>query len=158
MTDTKQPDSVDANADGKPDTIDDKFNNLIHNVLELSKTARELVVDAKNLKKTFIMVRKETKKNKKKDKQPQKKMKPSPNLVKFLKLSKDTNYTRADIMKGISAYVKTHNLQIEDDKRKFLPNGPLMKLFGLTKETVTKMTFIEINKYISQHLTTLAES
>ena len=42
-------------------------------------------------------------------------------------------------------------IQIESDKRKFLPNKELAKIFGVKKPQ--NMTFVEINKHVSQHLT-----
>ncbi len=58
-------------------------------------------------------------------------------------------------MKQLSAYVKENNLQLKDDKKRFKPNSNLCKLFNVTAKSVGSngMTFVEINKYISQYLT-----
>ena len=53
-------------------------------------------------------------------------------------------------MKSISTYIKENNLQIPGNKRKFVPNKALMKLFKLKESK--ELTFVEINKYILQHL------
>ena len=52
-----------------------------------------------------------------------------------------------------SGYIKDKSLQLQDDKRKFRPNKELAKLFGLKPADVKDMTFVEINKHVSQHLT-----
>ena len=38
--------------------------------------------------------------------------------------------TKAEVMKGVSEYIKSNNLQLEDNKRKFLPNSKLSKIFS----------------------------
>ena len=76
--------------------------------------------------------------------------------AKFLSQKKDAHMTKAEVMKNISKFtsrVKTSRLK--DDKRKFLPNKQLVKLFGLKAADVKNMTFVEINKHVSQHLTKL---
>ena len=75
----------------------------------------------------------------------------SSDLEKFLSVSHGTKLTKADVMKMVSSYIKEKNLQIESDKRKFLPNKELAKIFGVKKPQ--NMTFVEINKHVSQHLT-----
>jgi len=79
----------------------------------------------------------------------------SAELAKFLSQKKDAQMTKAEVMKNISSYIKSENLQLKDDKRKFLPNKQLVKLFGLKAADVKNMTFVEINKHVSQHLTKL---
>ena len=61
--------------------------------------------------------------------------------------------TKADVMKGVSAYIKSNNLQLEEDKRRFKPNKDLCKLFAMPMSAAKNMTFVEINKHVSQHLT-----
>ena len=56
-------------------------------------------------------------------------------------------------MKLVSEYIKTKNLQLPENKRKFRPDKALAKFFGLSAADVKDMTFVEINKYISKHLT-----
>ena len=55
-------------------------------------------------------------------------------------------------MKSVSTYIKEKNLQIQEDKRKFLPNKELSKIFGIAPKNAHNMTFVEINKHVSQHL------
>ena len=75
----------------------------------------------------------------------------SKELEKFLSLDHGTKATKAEVMKLISTYIKEKNLQIQTDKRRFLPNKELSKIFGVKKPQ--NMTFVEINKHVSPHLT-----
>ena len=61
--------------------------------------------------------------------------------------------TKADVMKNLSNYIKASDLQIPENKRKFRPNKELCKLFKIKPSEVKDMTFVEINKYIIQHIT-----
>ena len=84
------------------------------------------------------------------NKRPQEPMNVSKELAKFLKIGTGEQLTKASVMKMVSTYIKDKNLQIADDKRKFVPNNALVKIFGITK--AQNMTFVEINKHVSQHL------
>lgn len=85
------------------------------------------------------------------NKRPQEPMNVSKELAKFLKIGSGEQLTKASVMKMVSTYIKDKNLQIADDKRKFVPNKELVKIFGISK--AQNMTFVEINKHVSQHLT-----
>ena len=61
--------------------------------------------------------------------------------------------TKADVMKNLSSYIKATDLQLKENKRKFRPNKELCKLFKIKPAEVKDMTFVEINKYIIQHIT-----
>ena len=85
------------------------------------------------------------------NKRPQEPMNVSKELAKFLKIGSGEQLTKASVMKMVSTYIKDKNLQVADDKRKFVPNKELVKIFGISK--AQNMTFVEINKHVSQHLT-----
>ena len=84
------------------------------------------------------------------NKRPQEPMNVSKELAKFLKIGSGEQLTKASVMKMVSTYIKDKNLQVADDKRKFVPNKELVKIFGIQK--AQNMTFVEINKHVSQHL------
>ena len=130
--------------------VDEQFRRLLESVNNLIKHGRAIADEVRALQKAYKTVEKTSKQKKKRPKVP---MQPSSDLVKFLKLDKKATYTRADVMKQVSEYIKTKSLQLKDDKRKFRPDKALAKLFGITPSNVKDMTFVEINKYISQHLT-----
>ena len=130
--------------------VEEHFRRLLETTNTLSKQCRAITDEIRALQKVYKAVEKASKQKKKR---PQTPMKPSADLIKFLKLDKNTLYTRANVMKLISEYIKAKKLQLDDNKRKFHPDKPLAKLFGLSGNQVKDMTFVEINKYISQYLT-----
>ncbi len=130
------------------ETLDTHFSELYTQVSTYSKNVRTLQDELKALHKTFRQLEKQSRQKKKK---PQAMLSLSSDLEKFLSVSHGTKLTKADVMKMVSSYIKEKNLQIESDKRKFLPNKELAKIFGVKKPQ--NMTFVEINKHVSQHLT-----
>lgn len=58
--------------------------------------------------------------------------------------------TKAAVMKHISSYIKEKKLQVEENRRQFIPNKALSKIFSIKKPK--NMTFVEINKHVSHHL------
>jgi len=130
------------------ETIDQGFKSLTTQITEMSKATRGLQDELKGLHK---VVKQSEKNSKTKVKRPQVKMNLSTQLEKFLALGHGTQLTKAEVMKSISGYIKEKNLQIQEDRRKFLPNKELSKIFGIKK--ASNMTFVEINKHVSHHLT-----
>ena len=114
----------------------------------LSKNVKSCQDDLKGVYRTFRQLDKQSRQRKKK---PQAQLSLSKELEKFLRLDQGTKATKAEVMKKISSYIKEKNLQVQTDKRKFLPNKELSKIFGVKKPQ--NMTFVEINKHVSQHLT-----
>lgn len=135
------------------ETIDTAFKSLQENLTNLNKLSRNLNDDLKALQKAVRVADKQ--RNKNRPKKPQSKMNVDSKLLTFLKQEEGTQLTRAEVMKQLSAYVKENNLQLKDDKKRFKPNSNLCKLFNVTTKSVGSngMTFVEINKYISQYLT-----
>ena len=129
------------------ETIEMQFKNLQSVLSGFSKETKVLQDDLKLLHKTFRQSDKLTKSRKKK---PQTKLALSGELESFLSLEQGTKLTKAEVMKSVSNYIKEKDLQIKSDKRKFLPNKDLTKLFGIKK--AQNMTFVEINKHVSHHL------
>lgn len=130
------------------ETLDTQFAALIGTISTYSKDVRSLQDELKGIHRTFRQLDKQTRQRKKK---PQAKLSLSKELEKFLSLDHGTKATKAEVMKMISTYIKEKNLQVQTDKRKFLPNKELSKIFGVKKPQ--NMTFVEINKHVSQHLT-----
>lgn len=135
-----------------PSTMETQFKTILDNISSLAKFAKTLQDDVKTLQKLCKTLEKKSKSRKKR---PQDPMALSKTLCKFLGVAEDTHMTKADVMKQISAFIKENNLQIAEDKRRFVPNKKLSALFNVKATKETKMTFVEINKYITQHLTKL---
>ena len=104
-----------------------------------------------DLKLLYKIFRQNDKSLKIKKKRPQLKMNLSKELEEFLLIENGSKLTKAEVMKSVSNYIKEQNLQIQEDKRRFLPNKELSKIFGIKKPQ--NMTFVEINKHVSPHLT-----
>ena len=132
------------------ETIDTSFKSLTNHMSDISKTTRTLQDELKSLHKLV----KQNSKSKHITKRPQHKMNISNELAKFLVLDLNTTLTKAEVMKSVSNYIKEKNLQVQEDRRKFRPDKELTKIFGL-KKTQPPMTFVEINKHVSPHLSSL---
>ena len=111
-------------------TIDETFLSVTTQMNEMSKVTRGLQDELKSLHK---MVKQCDKSQRTKQKRPQVKMNLSTDLEKFLAVDKGTLLSKAEVMKNVSTYIKEKNLQIQEDKRKFLPNKELSKIFGIKK-------------------------
>lgn len=130
------------------ETLDTQFSTLLTQISSYSKDLKSMQDELKGIHRTFRQLDKQSRQRKKK---PQAKLCLSKELEKFLSLDHGTKATKAEVMKMISTYIKEKNLQIQTDKRRFLPNKELSKIFGVKKPQ--NMTFVEINKHVSQHLT-----
>jgi len=134
------------------DTIDNAFKSVTTQLGDLSKTTRGLQDELKSLHK---LVRQNSKSTKNRPKRPQHKMNISTDLAKFLSVDSNLKLTKAEVMKSVSNYIKEKNLQVQEDKRKFIPNKELSKIFGI-KKNLHPLTFVEINKHVSPHLSALS--
>lgn len=130
------------------ETINTHFNTIHSSLSLMVKETKGLQEEMKLIQKNL---RQNDKINKYKKKKPQIKLCLSNELENFLSVDNGTKLTKAEVMKQVSTYIKTKDLQIKVDKRKFKPNKELSKIFGITKNA-PQMTFVEINKYVSHHL------
>ena len=128
-------------------TIEETFKNISVQLNNMNKTTKLLQDELKNINK---IVKTCSKSNKSRHRKPPEKKSLSNELELFLSVNQGTKLTKAEVMKEVSNYIKDKNLQVEEDKRRFLPNKELSKMFGLKKPY--NMTFVEINKYVSHHL------
>ena len=135
------------------ENIDTCFGKLQENLTSLNKLTKQMNDDLRSLQKNIRTL--DRTKNKNRSKKPQPQHNVDSKLLTFLGRSEGELMTRAEVMKEISGYVKSNNLQLEADKKRFKPNSQLCKLFNITAKSVGKsgMTFVEINKYITQYLT-----
>ena len=135
------------------ESIDTAFKNLQQNLSGLHKLSKDMTDELKSLQKAIRVADKS--RNKNRVKKPQSKMNVNNKLLTFLGHDNSVQLTRAEVMKQISTYVKEKDLQVQTDKKRFKPNVNLSKLFNINVKSVKSegMTFVEINKYISQYLT-----
>ena len=133
------------------ESIDNAFKSLSNQLNDHCKLTRGLQDELKSLQK---IVKQNSKSYKIKNKRPQPKLNVSKELSKFLDIENNITLTKAEVMKSVSNYIKEKNLQVQEDKRKFLPDKVLTKIFGI--KTAHNMTFVEINKHVSPHLSPLS--
>ena len=132
------------------DTLDEQYKSVYDELTNAAKHVRTLQDSVKNLHKTFRLLDKQ---NKAKKKRPQIPLHISKELGTFLSVDQGIKLTKAEVMKSISTYIKEKNLQVIENRRQFIPNKELSKIFNISPKKPPSMTFVEINKHISHHLT-----
>jgi len=130
------------------ETIEQQFKNVFDEFSNISKRTKDLQDSIRILQKVCKNAEKQVKIQKKKVQVP---LNLSQDLEKFLGVTKGTQLTKAEVMKGVSEYIKNNDLQIKENRRKFKPNKHLHKIFGM--DVKDSLTFVEINKHVSSHLT-----
>ena len=129
-------------------TLDTLYKGIYDELAVAGKQVRSIQDSLKQLNREF---RNLDRQNKAKKKRPQTPLSLSTDLENFLSLQHGTKLTKAEVMKSISSYIKEKNLQVAENKRQFIPNKQLAKIFNIKKPH--SMTFVEINKHVSHHLT-----
>tara|TARA_B110000495_G_C22825596_1_gene481780 strand:+ start:233 stop:649 length:417 start_codon:yes stop_codon:yes gene_type:complete len=135
-------------SDTESNTIENQFKTVQDSLTSITGKTKELMESIRILQKTCKQEEKQAKHKKKK---VQAKLKLSKDLEKFLSVEQGTKLTKAEVMKAVSSYIKENKLQLEDNKRRFKPNKKLHTVFGMSPKT--NLTFVEINKHVSSHLT-----
>ena len=130
------------------ETIEQQFKTVFEEFANISKRTRELQDTVRILQKTCRNAERQVKIQKKKVQVP---LNLSQDLEKFLGVEKGTQLTKAAVMKSVSEYIKSNDLQLKENRRKFKPNKQLNKVFGMNVKD--SLTFVEINKHVSSHLT-----
>ena len=111
----------------------------------------------KELEKLMKKMQKETEKKMNKNKKNVKRepsgfAKPTPiskELCDFLQKPIGTEMARTEVTKYLTQYIKEHNLQFEEDKRKIKPDAKLKKLLNLKKDD--QVTYFNLQKYMKPH-------
>ena len=149
------------NVNSKVSSLDDVLASLLKEGEELRNLSRDHL---SRVKKVISLVNKERKylsKNRKKTKRTivqnpqnvnkhmQKFMKDNQNILSTGNIAPSTQYVRRDMMRVVSAYIKVKNLQIETNRKEWLPDKTLKKLFGI-KESGAKFSFMNVNGLITR--------
>jgi chromatin remodeling complex protein RSC6 len=129
-------------------SLDALYKGIYDELASAGKQVRTIQDSLKLLNREF---RNLDRQNKAKKKRPQTPLLLSTDLEVFLSVQHGTMLTKAAVMKSISSYIKEKNLQVAENKRQFIPNKQLSKIFNIKKPH--SMTFVEINKHVSHHLT-----
>ena len=88
--------------------IEQQFKNVFDELSNFTKRTKELQENIRLLQKTCKSAEKSAKSKKKKE---QVKLNLSKELEKFLNVNHGTQMTKAEVMKGVSSYIKSNNLQ-----------------------------------------------
>ena len=129
------------------DTLNLLYKGLYDELAVAGKQVKSIQENLKSLNKEFRNLYKQTRT---KEKRPQTPLSLSKDLSKFLSVEQGTKLTKSEVMKSISSYIKEKNLQVAENKRQFVPNKQLAKIFNM--KSPYSMTFVEINKHVSHHL------
>ena len=129
------------------ETIDTQFKSLQQELQTLTSNTKTMTDSLKDLHKTCRSAQKQSKKKPR----VQTKNTLSKELEKFLSVDHGTHLTKAEVMKGISRYIKDKNLQLAENMRTFKADKKMQKVFGM--DSNKPFTFVEIGGHISGHLT-----
>ncbi len=140
-----------------PDTLECKFSEVLGRIAAFKTWAKDLEVEIKKLQKQAMKeIKENTKKKKGKGDKPKRApsgfAKPSPisqELCDFLGKESGTELARTEVTKHLTTYIKTHNLQAPEDKRKILPDAKLKKLLKIQKGD--DITYFNLQKYLKPH-------
>tara|TARA_B100001287_G_scaffold269128_1_gene266220 strand:- start:1105 stop:1539 length:435 start_codon:yes stop_codon:yes gene_type:complete len=124
-------------------SLKDKIFLYKNIILELSQDVQKIETNCNNYIKSINKPKKKIKKGF-----------ATPSLISkelsdFLNIPSDTKISRTDVTKQISDYIKSNNLQNENDKTEIIPNEKLIKLIG--NDHNDKLTFFSIQKLLNKH-------
>ena len=142
------------------DSLDIKFSEVLTRISSFKSWIKEIETEVKKLQK---LTHKEIKDSLKKGKKGKKGIdrpkrapsgfaKPSPishELCDFLSVEKGTELARTEVTKHLTTYIKAHNLQAPEDKRRILPDAKLKKLLKVPKGD--EITYFNLQKYLKPH-------
>ena len=152
------------NVNSKVSTLDDVLESLLKEGEELRNLSRDHYLRVKKMiglvNKERKYLSKKQKKNKrtivqtpqKVNKLMQKFMKDNQNILSTGNIAPSTQYVRRDMMRIVSAYIKVKNLQIETNRKDWIPDKTLKKLFGIKGEEAVnaKYSFMSVNGLITR--------
>lgn len=171
MSSLSKSESVNTAPVSKP-TIDVQSVNLDSLLAQLVTEGESLRNETRthlsNLKKVIVLVNKERKSLTKKSNRKKRVIHQKPQTViksmqRFMKDNKDilstpeeskpvevsTEYIRRDMMRVVSAYIKVQKLQLDSDRKLWLPDKTLKSLFKI-KDSKAKFSFMNVNGLITR--------
>ena len=140
--------------------IESQFSNIASRLKEFREFQTSLTSDVRLLQKNVQRFLKETaRKNKRRSKPADGKPPRAPSgfakpalistaLCTFLNKPKGTEMARTEVTKFLTTYIKEHNLQDPENKRRILPDKKLGKLLNAGSNEVT---YFNLQKYMKVH-------
>jgi len=134
-----------------------QFTKILSQIEELKANLQTSIQHVRTLKKE---VEKELKKNENKRKKNLKKKKRAPSgfakptvisdeLCSFLGKPAGSEMARTEVTKCLTTYIKEHNLQHKENKRRIIPDKKLTKLLNIKKND--EITYFNLQKYMKIH-------
>jgi|APSaa5957512493_1039668.scaffolds.fasta_scaffold36151_2 chromatin remodeling complex protein RSC6 len=138
-------------------TVEERFANLTSKIQSVLLQLKGTQTDLKQLNKEVTKeLNQRRKKGKKRVVDPNrepsgfaKKTIVTNQLLKFLGHQENTLMSRTEVTKGISVYVKQHDLQNPKNRREIVPNAALRKLLSVPPSET--LTFFNLQKYLKVH-------
>ena len=143
-------------------TEKDKFVDILEVLHLFQNNVKDLISTVKTLQKEHVkLVKQKSKKTSKKildesgevkKRQPSGFAKPtrlSNELCDFLKISHDTMMARTEVTRRLNDYIKAHNLQDKDDRRRILPDAALESI--LTLQPGIPLSYFSLQSSIKSH-------
>jgi chromatin remodeling complex protein RSC6 len=62
-----------------------------------------------------------------------------------------TEFARTDVNKHLTTYIKSNNLQDQNNKTIIIPDNKLKNLLGIVDDPIPELTFFTIQKYMNKH-------
>ena len=167
-----EPTPVEPTFNTNASTPNEILNTLINESKEMVTSTKKMVLLLKNVCKVYDKslktLHKTTRKNKKRDLSSKPRLpsgfaKPtqiSDTLCDFYGVSHGTLVSRTDITKSITEHIKKEDLQVADNRRRFIPDNKLQKILSpldtvrKDKKGVTDIekgyTYFNLQRYISE--------
>tara|TARA_B000000565_G_C23778915_1_gene375161 strand:+ start:2237 stop:2854 length:618 start_codon:yes stop_codon:yes gene_type:complete len=136
----------------KEDPILASLGSLMQKMDTLEKEARQSKYEIKKVMKSVEKKFKSKKRKVDPNREPSGFAKPallSDELCKFLKLDKGSKMARTEVTQKVNEYIKTHNLQNQDNKKKISPDKVLSNLLKVTDKD--DLTYFSMQKYLKEH-------
>lgn len=73
----------------------------------------------------------------------------SDELCTFLGLPSGSSLSRTEVTSKVNQYIKEHNLQNKEDKRKIIPDQKLSKVLSMTPDD--QVTYFNLQKFMKHH-------
>ena len=141
--------------------LESQFTSITNRLQEFKALQASLTADVRRLQKNVQRYLKESaKKNKRRKKPAPGAAKRAPSgfakpaviskeLCTFLGKPKGTEMARTEVTKYLTNYIKEHNLQDAENKRRILPDKKLSSLLNVPKDDT--LTYFNLQKYMKVH-------
>lgn len=135
-----------------------EFENLYNQLTSMRSSISEMIIHTRKLQRSVHKDLKTAEKRNKRVNAKKGKREPSGfakpavisnELCDFLGRPYGTEMARTEVTKYLTTYIKDHNLQQPEDKRKITPDKKLTKLLKLSKDD--QVTYFNLQKWMKPH-------